>query len=332
MLITLLLLTNLLFNPMNDSVDLLKDSKFKSFIENFTEHVKSISLFPLDEQRKLDAQFILRQTFCTETVFRIENLHIIADDDYSIPLRIYIPSESTNLPVMMYFHSGGWVYGSIEESDAVCRRFCNHLNCIVVSVGYRLSPEFPFPKPLEDCYTTTQWVAERAHEFGGDAKNIIVSGESAGGNLAAAVAIMARDRKGPCISSQLLLYPVIKSEINDYKYDNSVDHHFITKDVMRFFWSMYIPCSSERNHPLASLTSGKDFSALPPALFVTAEYDPLSLDAEEYAKKLSQANVKVIQKCFNGLIHGFLYIPLYDEDQKIKWTQEICQALNALKN
>ena len=111
----------------------------------------------------------------------------------------------------MYFHGGGWVFGGIEEADAVCRRFANHLGCIISSVGYRLAPEFPFPKPLEDCYFATKWMSENAYLFGGDNKNIIVSGESAGGNLAAAVAFMSRDKQGPKLSAQLLMYPAVSS-------------------------------------------------------------------------------------------------------------------------
>lgn len=312
------------------SLDLLADPSFKSFIDKFTEHVKAISHFPLSEQRKLDAQFILKENKCSEYINRIENLEILGVENNRIPLRIYIPNESENLPVMMYFHGGGWVFGSIEEADAICRRLANHLGCIITSVGYRLAPEFPFPKPLEDCYTATKWMAENAHLFGGDNRNIIVSGESAGGNLAAAVALIARDKQGPKLSAQLLMYPVISSFIQDDIYDHCPDHYFMTKDVMRFFWNMYIQTPGEDKNPYASLDCGLNFNYLPPTLIITAEYDPLNYDVEKYSIQLQQANVHVIKKFFPGVIHGFLYIPLYEENQKIQWIKEIGLSLREL--
>lgn len=311
------------------SVDLLADPDFKSFIDKFSEHYESISHLPFDEQRKHDVEFICKQNKY-EPVQHIENIEILGKENNKISLRIYIPDNSKRLPIMMYFHGGGWVFGGIEESDAVCRRLANHLQCMIVSVGYRLSPEFPFPKPLEDCYTATKWMVINGHTYGGNNQRIIVSGESAGGNLAAAVALMAADKKEFSLSAQVLMYPVISSTIQDDVYDRCPDHYFLTKDAMKFFWDMYVQCPDNMRNPYASLDFRTDFDRLPPAIFITAEYDPLSFDINKYASKLQEAGILVINKSFPKLIHGFLYIPLYKEKDKVEWTKEIGNFLHEL--
>lgn len=312
------------------SIDLLADAEFKSFLDKFSEHFKSISHLSLDEQRRLDAEFIRQQNICDESIQHIQNIEIVGKENHKIPVRIYIPKDSRKLPVMMYFHGGGWVFGGIEEADAVCRRLANHFGCLVVSVGYRLAPEFPFPTPLEDCYAATKWMATNAHIYGGDKQNVIVSGESAGGNLAAAVALMASDKKEFKLSAQILMYPVISSTIQDDIYDHCPDHYFLTKDIMKFFWSMYTQCSDNAKNPYASLDCRTECNDLPPALLITAEYDPLNFDIDNYASKLQKAGVPVIKKCFPKLIHGFLYIPLYEEVKKVQWTKEIEASLRNL--
>lgn len=311
------------------AINLLADPEFKSFIDKFSEHYNSISHLSLDEQRKRDAEFICKQNEY-ESIQHIENIEIEGKENNTIPLRIYMPDNSKTLPIMMYFHGGGWVFGGIEESDAVCRRLAIHLKCIIVSVGYRLAPEFPFPKPLEDCYTATKWMAGNGHIYGGDTQNIIVSGESAGGNLAAAVALMATDKKEFNLSAQVLMYPVISSTIRDDVYDNCPDRYFLTKDVMKYFWDMYSQSPDDKKNPYASLDFRTDFDRLPPAILITAEYDPLSFDINKYASRLQKAGVSVINKFFPKLIHGFLYIPLYKEVNKIEWTRAIGNSLHEL--
>lgn len=312
------------------SVDLLADSDFKSFIDKFYTHFKAISHLSLDEQRKKDAEFIHQQN-SYEPVHHIENIEIQGNEGHKIPLRIYIPSDSKKKPIMMYFHGGGWVFGGIEEADAVCRRLANHLGCVIASVGYRLAPEFPFPKPLDDCYVATKWMAMNGHVYGGNHRNIIVSGESAGGNLAAAVALMVLDKKEFTLSAQVLMYPVISSIIQDDIYDGFPDHYFITKDIMKYFWNMYTQNPDDSKHPYASLDYRVECEGLPPALIITAEFDPLSLDADKYASKLQKAGVRTIKKSFPGLIHGFLYIPLYSDDKKIQWSKEVGELLHELQ-
>ena len=305
---------------LSSSCDLLSDPTFKAFIEEFGKlFSKQLSL---PEMRKLCTEFFLPKEASIEPIQKIENLEIIGKDNNKIPIRLFIPDITKVLPVMVYFHRGGFVFGNIEEADPICRKLANHFNCIIASVDYRLAPEHPFPKPLEDCYAATQWLASNAFLFGGDKDKISVAGESAGGNLAAAVALMNRDSKGCKLSSQLLIYPMITSSINETLYDACPDHYFITKQGMQLFWDLYLQ-SSDRSHPYASLDCVKDYSSLPPTCIITADYDPMHQEAQSYAKKLSQAGVIVITKCFPEVIHGFLDLPIYEDHQKTQWVKEI---------
>lgn len=321
---------HLMLTTSPPSINLLDNQKFKEFIDAFTRISKASEQLSLDEGRKLSTQFFLPQDTVYEPVERIENVTILGKDQNKIPLRIFIPNESRVLPVLIYFHRGGWVFGNIEEADPVCRKLANHLDCIVAAVEYRLAPENPFPRPLDDCFDATQWIAENIGHFGGDTTNLIVCGESAGGNLAAAVTLMARDKKGPSLSAQLLICPVISSSIKDAPYENCVDRYFLTKDAMKFFWSMYLQSPVDHMKSYASPDQATDFTKLPPAVIITAEYDPLHHEAEEYANSLRQAGVSVVSKCFPEVIHGFIDLPIYEENQKITWINEIGNLLNQL--
>lgn len=230
-----------------------------------------------------------------------------------------------DLPIIVYLHRGGWVFGSIEEADPVCRKIAKLSGAIVISVGYRLAPEHPFPKPLEDCYTATAWVTEHAKQLGGNGRDLVICGESVGGNMAAAVALMARDRHGPHLSMQLLLCPVITSNIRDEVYEHCADRYFITKESMTFFWNMYLQAPDNATNPYASPDRAGDFSNLPPVVIITAEHDPLRFEAEEYAKQLELANVDVTTKCFPNVVHCFIDLPCYDEKMKCSWIQEILE-------
>jgi acetyl esterase/lipase len=239
-----------------------------------------------------------------EPVGRVEDRRIPGPAS-PIPVRIYTPSGSGSFPVLVYFHGGGWVIGNIETHDAPCRALTNTANSIVVSVDYRLAPEHRFPAAVEDCYAATRWVAEYAAEIAGDASRIAVGGDSAGGNLAAAVALAARDRGGPPLVFQLLVYPVTDHRFDTPSYRDNADGYFLTRDAMLWFWGHYLESEETGGSPLASPLRAEDLRRLPPAFVMTAEYDPLRDEAEAYASRLRDAGVPVTVKRYDGTIHGF---------------------------
>lgn len=307
--------------------NLMENHKFKIMIDSFVEVIETSGKEGLDAARKRCTEFFLSGVDRVIEVESVQNLKIEGEDGHQIPLRIYSPSAKEPLPILVYFHPGGWIFGNIEESEHVCRILSRYLNSVVISVEYRLSPENPFPKPLMDCYTATVWASKNGGQFGGDRQQLIVCGESCGGNLAAAVALMARDKKGPVIAKQLLIYPVITSTIVDERYDNSPDQQLIIKGGIRFMWRAYLGSLENGQNPYASVELA-DVSHLPPTVIVTAEYDPLSQEGELYGEKLQKAGVPVQVKRFPELAHAFLGLPIYDLEQKIKWAKEIHQLLD----
>jgi acetyl esterase len=229
----------------------------------------------------------------------------------SVNVRVYTPVGAGDgpLPCLVYFHGGGWVIGDIQTLDTVCRAVANRSGAKVVSVDYCLSPEYKFPKPLEDCVAATKWVAEHGGEIGVDGSRIAVGGDSAGGNLAAAVALRARDEGGPAIALQALVYPVTDYSFETESYAVNADGYLLTKDMMIWFWDHYLNSAADGENPLASPLRADDLSGLPPAVVITAEYDPLRDEGEAYAKRLSEAGVPVIQTRYDGQIHAFWQMP-----------------------
>lgn len=227
--------------------------------------------------------------------------------DAGIPVRIYTPAGSGPFPVLVYFHGGGWVLCDLETHDPVCRSLANAARCIVVSVDYRLAPEHKFPAALDDCYAATQWVMNNATLINGDPTRVAVGGDSAGGNLAASVALMARDRGGPAIIFQLLVYPV-----TDYytpgtpSYQQNADGYFLTRDDMVWFWNHYLNGEADAANPYACPLRAASLADLPPALVITAEFDPLRDEGEIYAARLRAYGVAAELVRYDGMIHGFL--------------------------
>jgi len=222
-----------------------------------------------------------------------------------IPVRIYKPDGPTPMPVLVFFHGGGWVIGSIETHDAVCRPLANAAGCIVVSVDYRLAPEHPFPAGLDDALAATEWVAANAASFDGDPARIAVGGDSAGGNLSAAVTQLARDRGGPSLAYQVLVYPAVDYNFETASHRENGEGYFLTRDAMEWFWKLYAGDERDRGDPRMSPLRAGDMSDLPPALVITAEFDPLRDEGEAYAARLREAGVEVTQTRYDGMIHGF---------------------------
>ena len=244
-----------------------------------------------------------------------------------IPVRIYNPGPASGpLAVEVYFHGGGWVVGDLESHDAVCRAVANRAGCVVVSVDYRLAPESPFPAPLEDAYAATRWVAEHAAEIGADPDRLAVGGDSAGGNLAASVCLLARERGGPRIALQVLVYPVTDGGCATGSYDEFARSFSLERADMLWYWNHYLG-DQDRLQPLASPFRAPDLSGLPPALIITAGYDPLRDEGEAYAQRLREAGVPTTLTRYDGVIHGFLgMLGVVDESQ-----QAIEQVAHALR-
>lgn len=229
----------------------------------------------------------------------------------SINVRVYTPTGAAvgPLPCLVYFHGGGWVIGDIQTLDTVCRAVANRSGAKVVSVDYCLSPEHKFPEPLDDCLAATKWVAENGGEIGVDGSRIAVGGDSAGGNMAAAVALRARDEGGPAIALQVLVYPVTDHSFDTESYTVNADGYLLTKDMMVWFWDHYLNSEADGRNPWASPLRADDLAGLPPAIVITAEYDPLRDEGEAYAGRLREAGVPVVQTRYDGMIHGFWQMP-----------------------
>ena len=235
---------------------------------------------------------------------------VVDADADGVPVRVYRPSgeplaRKSPFPVVMMFHGGGWVLGDLHTADSQSREVCNGAGVVVVSVDYRLAPEHRCPAAAEDCYQATVWAARHAAEFDGDASRLAVVGDSAGGNLAAVVAQLARERGGPRIVFQLLVYPVTDGRMATASFRENAEGYLLTAESMRWFWNHYAPSEAERLDPRASPLLAADLSNLPPALVLTAQYDPLRDEGEAYADALIAAGTPAEKVCYEGLIHGF---------------------------
>ena len=264
-----------------------------------------------------------------EEIYRAENRHIpgVAGE---IPVRIYTPEGNPPMGVLVYYHGGGWVLGDLESHDRVCRSLANKAGCVVVSVDYRLAPEHVFPAAADDCYAATKWVAENAASLGADPARLAVGGDSAGGNLAAAVAMMARDQGGPAIAFQLLFYPVTDCALDTpSQKEFAADGFVLSRGDMEWFWNHYLGTGSdaEKTNPYACPLRAKNLAGLPPALVMTASHDPLRDEGERFAQRLISAGVKVTCTRYEGVTHGF--ISFADALDKGKAGQQ--QAADALK-
>ncbi len=237
-------------------------------------------------------------------VARVEN-RTIPGPQGDVPIRVYTPEGKAPFPVLVFFHGGGWVIGNLESHDAVCRSLARAVPAVVVAVDYRLAPEHKFPAAAEDCYAATRWVAEHAAAVGGEAARIAVGGDSAGGNLSAVVSLMARDRGGPRLVHQLLVYPATDAHMDAPSIHENAEGYFLTRDGMVWFWNHYLNGPADRANPYASPLRAADLRGLPPATVITAEFDPLRDEGERYAARLRQAGVPVEMKRYDGIIHGF---------------------------
>ena len=222
-----------------------------------------------------------------------------------IVVRVFTPSGTPPFPALVYFHGGGWVSGDVDTHEGICRTLANAASCIVASVDYRLAPEFRYPTAAEDCYAATRWVADHARNLGVDARRLAVCGDSAGGNLSAVVALMARDRGGPHLGLQVLVVPITDCEFDTPSYRENAEGYGLTLESMRWYWDAYAPSHADRLEPYASPLRAANLVGLPPALVLTCEYDPLRDEGEAYARRLVEAGVPVARTRYPGMIHAF---------------------------
>ncbi|MFP3989833.1 alpha/beta hydrolase [Streptomyces sp. E11-3] len=248
-----------------------------------------------------------------------------------IPVRVYLPDPADApgpRPTLVFFHGGGWVLCDLDSHDGTARQLCRHAGAAVVSVDYRLAPEHPFPAAVDDAYAAVRWVAAHLAELGGDPGPLAVAGDSAGGNLAAVVAQIARDRGGPAIGLQVLVYPSTDMTYDGQSRTRNASGYFLTSAHMAWFGRQYLGGGGDPAHPHISPLRG-DLTGLPPAHVVTAGCDPLCDEGRAYAAKLREAGVPVTEGHFPGMFHGFLGFPELLEDARTALAG-VVTALNDL--
>jgi len=258
------------------------------------------------------------------SLHRVED-HVLAD---GINARLY-SDRSDDSPAIVFFHGGGWVLGSVATHDSVCRRLAKDSGCAVISVEYGLAPENRFPGPVHDCYRATEDVVSRAGELGVDPHRIAVAGDSAGGQLAAAVSLRARDREGPKLALQVLIYPVIEPNFATASYQAFESGFGLTRNAMQWFWQQFL--GDQPVTPLASPIRAESLQDLPPALILTAEYDVLRDEGEAFAERLRQHGVDVDLRRCDGMLHGFIHFAgMFDTG--IEVTREIASGIQCRLN
>lgn len=254
----------------------------------------------------------------------IKNITLEVNSE-KIPVRIYTPEGGDMFPIIIYSHGGSWIAGNLDTHDNVCRNLSQNTTAIVISVDYRLSPENPFPAGLNDVYNVLQWTYKNAKNINGNKSHIAVVGDSAGGNLSAAVCLMAKDKNGPYITCQVLIYPSTNIyELNTQSWSDFSNDFNISKEEMEKYISLYVPQKEDRKNPYVSPLLAKEFNQLPDALVITAEIDPLKDDGEAYGTKLKEKGIQSEVIRFNGVTHGFITMD--------KITNKADEALNQISS
>lgn len=238
-----------------------------------------------------------------ESILEIEN-RFIPGPTADLPIRIYRPTENPSAPAIVYFHGGGWVLNFLDIYDASLTALANRTGATIISVNYQKAPEHPFPTPFDDCYSTLQWVLDNAQLLKINPLELGVAGDSAGANLAAAVALKARDKKIP-LAYQLLIYPCNDRNFETRSYIDCATGYGLSTQAMQWFWNQYLQSEEHNQNPYAIPARASSFKGVAPAIILTAQYDPLLSDGEQYSQLLSNDDVNVIYREFEGMIHGF---------------------------
>lgn len=267
---------------------------------------KPVEVMTVAEARALSWSYIDLQG-APESVAAVTH-RFIPGPSADLPIRIYHPAGPGPFPALVLFHGSGWVVANLDVVDAPARALANCTGCVIVAVNYQKAPEHKFPVPLDDCYATTAWVAAHAEALRVDPARIGVAGDSAGGNLAAAVALKARDAGGPALAYQLLIYPATNYDLDTPSALANAEGYLLQRESMRWFWDHYLADAGDADNPLACPLRAADLSGLPPAFVVTAEFDPLCDDGERYADALRAAGVPVTYRRYDGMVHGFFWM------------------------
>lgn len=248
----------------------------------------------------------------------------------ALPIRVYWPAarvEDQRLPALAYFHGGGWVLGNIETHDALCRKLANAAQRTVVSVDYRLAPDAPYPAAVDDCYSVMRWIAEHAADLGVTPENIGVAGDSAGGNLAAAVALRSAAEHGPIPDAAVLIYPVIEPNFETGSYRAFAQDHGLSRETMRWFWDQYVG-----DNPTAEYAAlmQRPLEGMPPTFVLTAEYDVLRDEGEAFARRLDQASRPIHSKRYAGMLHGFVHYGGFFPQHASQAVDDIAEFLRSI--
>lgn len=269
---------------------------------------------PVQEMSGAEARSLIRSRFVPpaqpEPIAEVAD-HAVQGRGGPIPVRVYRPETAGPLPLVVYAHGGGFVFCDLDSHDGLCRSIAKLIPAVVVSVGYRLAPENPWPAAAEDVYAATCWARDNAGALGADPERLVVGGDSAGGNLAAVTAVMARDRGGPAPAAQLLLYPVIAADFDTESYRLFGRGYYNPKPALQWYWDCYVPSRGDRAHPYATPLNA-DLRGLPPAVLVVAGHDPLRDEGLAYGAALTAAGVPTRQLRYDGGIHGFMTMPMLD--------------------
>lgn len=262
----------------------------------YLEWLASLDLPPLDQQTPEDAR-AASEGRAAALFGPVEDVHAVEDFEVDgVPVRLYAPSADAG-PIVVFFHGGGWVVGSLDTHDGLCRALAKSTGCRVVAVHYRLAPEHRFPAAVDDCWTVTRWAF-------GQTPRVAVAGDSAGGNLAAVMALRARDA-GLRLASQVLVYPVIDHRFDTPSYAANAEGYSLTLDGMRWYWDHYLG-GADGSHPDASPLRADSVAGVAPALVVVCGLDPLRDEGVAYAERLRTAGVPVELSEYEGMIHGFV--------------------------
>ena len=277
--------------------------------QKVVDAMAALNLKPVEQSTPDEARESMRTR--TAALGPVEDVAAVSDHHVpvkggEITVRVYSPAGHGPHPVLIFYHGGGWVIGDLYTHDGICRALVNAAGCAVASVDYRLAPEFKYPTPVEDSYAGLQWVVANAARLGLDPARLAVGGDSAGGNLAAVMALLARDRHGPRLMLQVLIYPVTNYDFSTPSYRENATGYVLTTDAMRWFRRHDLAREDQRREPSASPLLPKSLADLPPALVITAGCDPLRDEGEAYAKRLREAGVSVTLTQYPGMFHGFL--------------------------